>query len=150
MERNVYISLGTNLGKLEENLQRVSAAVAALDAVRVTGCSEPVLTRPVGLKEQPDFLNQVQRLETSLSPEKLLVRLQRIEDEMGRVRERRWGPRIIDLDLLFYGNKVRNTKRLVLPHPQVWKRRFFLEMVEQIDSTFLQQWARQYASRSID
>ena len=145
MESNVFISLGTNLGELEENLKRASAALDSLKDVRITGRSTVVLTKPVGLQDQPDFLNQVQRLSTSLAPEKLLKELLEIEDQMGRVRGRHWGPRIIDLDLLFYGNKVRNSKRLVLPHPQIWKRRFFLEMIEQIDRTFLQDWAQNHA-----
>jgi 2-amino-4-hydroxy-6-hydroxymethyldihydropteridine diphosphokinase len=145
VESNAFVSLGTNLGELEENLKRASAALVSLKDVRVTGCSTAVLTKPVGLKDQPDFLNQVQRLATSLTPEKLLKGLIGIEDEMGRVRGRHWGPRIIDLDLLFYGNTVRNSKRLVLPHPQIWKRRFFLEMIEQIDGTFLQNWAQNHA-----
>ena len=150
MERNVYISLGTNLGELEENLQRASEAIVALARVRVTGCSEPLLTRPVGLKDQPDFLNQVQRLATSLSPEGLLKRLLGIEDEMGRVREQRWEPRIIDLDLLFYGDRVCNTKRLILPHPQIWKRRFFLEMIDEIDDMFLRKWARKHSKTTLN
>jgi len=150
VERNVYISLGTNLGELEENLRRASDAIVALPGVRVTARSEPLLTRPVGLKDQPDFLNQVQRLATSLSPEGLLKRLLGIEDEMGRVREQRWEPRIIDLDLLFYGNRVYNTRRLVLPHPQIWKRRFFLEMIDEIDDTFLRKWARKHSKTTLN
>jgi len=141
MERNVFISFGTNLGELEENLQRASAAIAALPGVEVTGRSRPLLTKPVGLTDQPEFLNQVQRLAASLSPEELLERLLEIESDMGRVRRRQWEPRIIDLDMLFYGDKIRNNRRLVLPHPQIWERRFFLEMIDEIDSTFLQKWA---------
>ena len=144
MERNVFISLGTNLGQLEENLRRASVEVAALSGVRVTGRSKPLLTSPVGLKDQPDFLNQVQRLSSSVLPEELLKDLLGIEKEMGRVRKRRWGPRIIDLDLLFYGDTVCSTKRLVLPHPQIWERRFFLEMIDQIDGKFLQKWAQKH------
>ncbi len=148
LQRNVYISLGTNLGELEKNLQRASAAVAALEGVMVTGRSMILLTRPVGLTEQPDFLNQVQRLATSLSPEKLLKSLRQIENQMGRVRSKRWGPRIIDLDLLFYGDLVRNSRRLTLPHPQIWERRFFLEMIDQIDSAFLKEWAGKHAGET--
>jgi len=150
VERNVYISLGTNLGELEGNLRRASDTIVALPGVRVTGRSEPLLTRPVGLKDQPDFLNQVQRMATSFSPGELLKLLLGIEDEMGRVREQRWGPRIIDLDLLFYGDRVCNTRRLVLPHPQIWKRRFFLEMIDEIDDTFLRKWARKHSKTTLN
>ena len=150
MERNVFISLGTNLGELEKNLRRASTAVAALPGVRVTGRSKPLLTSPVGLKDQPDFLNQVQRLATSVSPGELLKLLLGIEKEMGRVRKRRWGPRIIDLDLLFYGDTACSTRRLVLPHPQIWERRFFLEMIDQIDGTFLQKWAQKHLESAPD
>ncbi|MEA2064341.1 MAG: 2-amino-4-hydroxy-6-hydroxymethyldihydropteridine diphosphokinase [Gemmatimonadota bacterium] len=146
LEDNIYISLGSNLGCLEENLRRAAQEVAALESTGITGRSHALLTEPVGLTAQPDFLNQVLRLKSSLGPRDLLVRLLGIEKAMGRVREvPRWGPRLIDLDLLFYGQTVMNTEDLVLPHPQVWRRRFFLEMIDRVDSIFLQRFEQNRA-----
>jgi 2-amino-4-hydroxy-6-hydroxymethyldihydropteridine diphosphokinase len=147
VEENVFISLGSNLGDKEENLRRASQSLAALPGIKVTGKSGIVLTRPVGLTGQPDFLNQVQRLSTGLSPEELLGYLLDIEKEMGRVRTVRWGPRVIDLDILFYGTVILSLPTLVLPHPEIRNRPFFMEMIREIDPAFLSRWEGMSNSR---
>jgi 2-amino-4-hydroxy-6-hydroxymethyldihydropteridine diphosphokinase len=147
LEENVFISLGSNLGDKEEYLRHASQSLAALPRTRVTGKSGIVLTRPVGLAGQPEFLNQVQRLSTALSPEELLGHLLDIEKEMGRVRTVRWGPRVIDLDILFYGTVITSLPTLVLPHPEIWNRPFFIEMIREIDPAFLSRWGGKSNSR---
>ncbi|HUU29867.1 MAG TPA: 2-amino-4-hydroxy-6-hydroxymethyldihydropteridine diphosphokinase [archaeon] len=148
MEENVFVSLGSNLGDREANIRRASERLAALPQTEVTGASRVLLTRAVGPVEQPDFLNQVQRLATALVPEELIERLLLIEKDLGRVRTVRWGPRVIDLDILFYGMAAYSSRLLVLPHPEVWNRPFFLELIREIDAGFLSQWDRARESKN--
>jgi len=142
------VSLGSNLGDREANIRRASERLAALPQTEVTGASRVLLTRAVGPVEQPDFLNQVQRLATALVPEELIERLLLIEKDLGRVRTVRWGPRVIDLDILFYGMAAYSSRLLVLPHPEVWNRPFFLELIREIDAGFLSQWDRARESKN--
>lgn len=143
MEPNVFISLGSNLGDRQANLMKASEELARLPETEITGESWVRITEAVGLTGQPDFFNQVKRVSTEFPPAELLKTLLSIEDRLGRVRTVRWGPRVIDLDILFYGHLECNTDSLVLPHPEVWNRPFFLEMIGEIDSRFLQSWNRQ-------
>ncbi len=137
LEERVFVSLGANLGDRGKSLERAARELADLPGTAVTGRSMVRETAPVDFLDQPDFLNQVLRLSTALEPEELLKRLLAIERGMGRVRELPKGPRLIDLDILFYGGRVLAGGRLVLPHPQVWNRPFFLEMIAEIDPEFL-------------
>jgi len=143
LEPNVFISLGSNLGDRQANLIKAAGELLRLPQTEITGESRAHLTGAVGLGGQPDFLNQVKRLSTGLAPDELLNSLLSIENRLGRVRTVRWGPRVIDLDILFYGYQHCNTDSLVLPHPEVWNRPFFLEMIREIDARFLEQWNRQ-------
>lgn len=120
-----YIALGSNLGDRAANLQ---AALAALRraGLAVRRVSRLIETAPVGKTDQPDFLNAAAEIETDLPPEPLLALLLRTEAALGRVRAERWGPRVIDLDLLFYDGRIVNTPDLVLPHPRLHERRFVL------------------------
>lgn len=93
-------------------------------------------TEPVGLREQPGFLNQVVEIFTNLAPQRLLEELLQIENALGRVRTRRWGPRNIDLDLLAYQQCEIASERLQLPHPEIPKRRFVLEPWREIAPDF--------------
>lgn len=120
----VYIALGTNLGDRQANLEE--AIVRLQPIVQVIACSPVYETPPWGYIEQPDFLNQVVQGETSLEPMDLLDLLKRIEMEMGRVKTIQNGPRLIDLDLLFYGDLILETERLTLPHPRMVGRGFVL------------------------
>jgi 2-amino-4-hydroxy-6-hydroxymethyldihydropteridine diphosphokinase len=140
VEERIFVSLGANLGCLTENLERASRELARLPGTRVIGRSLARLTRPVGLAGQPDFLNQVQRLASDLAPGELMKQLLEIERRMGRVRRERWGPRVIDLDILFFGTLKCRSEKLVLPHPEVFNRPFFLEMIREIDPDFLLHW----------
>jgi 2-amino-4-hydroxy-6-hydroxymethyldihydropteridine diphosphokinase len=117
-----YIGLGANLGDREETIR---AAVAELpDVVAVSPLRE---TDPVGVTDQPRFLNGVAALETELAPRELLDVLLAVERRLGRERRERWGPRTIDLDLLLYGDAVIDEDGLKIPHPRLHERRFVLE-----------------------
>jgi 2-amino-4-hydroxy-6-hydroxymethyldihydropteridine diphosphokinase len=128
VETDAYIALGSNLGERELNLLRAVAEISKLPASRVTGLSQFYETSPVGVVDQPLFLNAVLRLATGLSPHDLLNRLLQIENAVfGRKRTIHWGPRTIDLDLLLYGNEIINDEILMVPHPRMTERRFVLQ-----------------------
>lgn len=122
----VFIALGSNLGKRADWLRQAREKLITAATIEMVQASAIYETDPVGKTDQPAFLNQVIEIRTALSPEDLLVHLLQIEAELGRVRQERWGPRIIDLDLLAYGARLIHTSRLVLPHPELPHRRFVL------------------------
>lgn len=121
-----YLALGSNLGKRIENLKSSLEMLDDEQEISVAKVSPVYETAPVGGPEQGSFLNACAALETDLPPEKLLLKMLHTEDEMGRVREERWGPRLIDLDLLVYENEIVNTELLELPHPRLAERGFVL------------------------
>ena len=120
-----YIALGSNLGDKEANLRK---ALELLEkrGVEVVRTSSFICTEPYGVTDQPQFLNAVCEVRTSLAPLELLHTLLDIEQEMGRVRLRHWGERNIDLDLLLYEDVVMDTPELKLPHPDMQNRDFVL------------------------
>ena len=117
-----YVGLGANLGDREATIR---AAVAQLPGV--VAVSPLRETDPVGVTDQPQFLNGVAALETELPPRELLDVLLAVERGLGRERRERWGPRTIDLDLLLYGDEVIDEDGLTVPHPRLRERRFVLE-----------------------
>lgn len=120
----IYIALGTNLG---DRLANLNAAIRAMaPEVSVLACSPVYQTPPWGYADQPEFLNQVIQAETSLAPEHLLAFLKRLEGDLGRVPTFLYGPRLIDLDILFYNDQVIDTPPLVIPHPRLAERAFVL------------------------
>ena len=123
-----YIGVGANLGDREATIR---AALAALPGV--VGVSQLRETDPVGVVDQPPFLNGAVALETELSPRELLDALLAVERELGRERRERWGPRTIDLDLLLYGDETIDEPRLTVPHPRLHERRFALEPLLDLD-----------------
>lgn len=130
---NVLIGLGSNVGSREENLQRAVDLLEQTPGIDVRAVSRWLPTRPVGGPAgQPDFLNGVALLRTSLSPEHLLHRVQEIELQLGRIRMERWGPRSLDLDILLYEQLVIQTPQLRIPHPAMPWRRFVLEPAAQV------------------
>ena len=124
MSHCVYIALGSNLGDRLANLQ--AAQVALLPDVRPLAASPVYETPPWGYLDQPAFLNQVLEADTNLEPEDLLNFLKRLEVELGRQPGARYGPRLIDLDILFYDDLVLQSPRLTIPHPTLHKRAFVL------------------------
>ncbi len=121
-----YVGLGSNLGPREITLVRAVDLLAETDGIEVLAVSQLRETEPVGVVEQPLFLNGAVALDTSRSPRELLERLLEIERELGRVRDVRWGPRIVDLDLLVYGDRVVDEPGLHVPHARLNERRFAL------------------------
>lgn len=127
------IALGANLGDPASTLRAAFAALADLPDSRLLARSALYLSAPVGLSGQPDFVNAAARIETSLSPEALLDALLAIEQQFGRMRGERNGPRTLDLDLLLYDDRVISTPRLTVPHPRLHLRAFVLLPLADLD-----------------
>jgi 2-amino-4-hydroxy-6-hydroxymethyldihydropteridine diphosphokinase len=124
MSHIVYLSLGTNLG---DRLTNLRVAISSLSpAIRPIVTSSIYETEPWGYSDQPPFLNQVIKADTALEPIDLLAQLKGIELTMGRRETFRFGPRLIDLDILFYDDLVLNTPKLTIPHPRISERAFVL------------------------
>ncbi len=121
----VYLGIGSNLGDKRDNclsaLERLSSKGVSIS--KRSGLYE---TPPWGVEDQPDFVNMAVEAETGMSPEELLGTLKEIEKEMGREVGIRWGPRLIDLDVLLYDDRIIQSKDLVIPHPLLHKRDFVL------------------------
>jgi 2-amino-4-hydroxy-6-hydroxymethyldihydropteridine diphosphokinase len=120
----IYLGLGTNLGDRQENL--LTAVDLLSPKVSVLAQSPIYQTPPWGYTDQADFLNQVIKAETKLRPTALLRYLKKIEKRVGRTATFRWGPREIDIDILFYADRVIKRKKLTIPHPRVHQRAFML------------------------
>ena len=125
-----YLGLGTNMGDRKENLGNAIDAIAE----KMTVCERSSLyeTAAWGYTDQPDFLNQVIKVETNLTPLRLLNFLKKTEVELGRVANFRYGPRQIDVDILFYDDIVKKTGRLQIPHPRLAERAFVLVPLNEI------------------
>ena len=128
----IFLGLGSNLGDREENLRGALVWIAALPGTEVVRVSRFRETAPWGVTEQRAFLNAVTEIRTELDPEALLRVVKAIEVEMGRVRTYRWGPRLIDIDILLYGEVRLETPELTLPHPQILERPFVREPLAEI------------------
>jgi 2-amino-4-hydroxy-6-hydroxymethyldihydropteridine diphosphokinase len=127
----VFIGLGTNLGERERNLAEARRLLGS--SVRLTAESTVIETEPWGYQDQADFLNQVVTGETDLTPEDLLKELKSIENRMGRAPSFRYGPRLIDLDLLYYDDLVQDQPDLTIPHPHLHLREFVLRPLAEVD-----------------
>ena len=128
----VHIGFGSNLGERALNCQTALEHLNESVQVDILQVSSLYLTEPVGFKEQDWFINGAAEISTALSPHDFLSFLNRIEKKMGRKRVIRWGPRIIDLDILFVGDKVITSQSLIVPHPHMHERRFVLEPLAEI------------------
>jgi 2-amino-4-hydroxy-6-hydroxymethyldihydropteridine diphosphokinase len=126
-----YIGIGSNLGNRGENCER-AIALLIKRGIKVIKRSSLCETEPWGVKEQPEFINMAVEIETHLRPEKLLKNLKEIETDLGRRESKRWGPRIIDIDILFYDNFVINTPELEIPHSGIKDRKFVLKPLSEI------------------
>lgn len=130
--QDAYVALGANLGDRESALNEAIRRLRADPELEVLRISPAYETAPVGYTDQPSFLNMALGLRTALGPVALLRRLLAIEQEMGRVRDIRWGPRNIDLDLLVYGEESIDTPELTLPHPRMGERAFVLVPLQDV------------------
>ena len=122
----VYIALGSNLANPQAQLTAALQALNALSDSRLMAVSSFYQSQPLGPQDQPDYVNAVACLETSLAPLALLDELQRIEHEQGRVRLRRWGERTLDLDILLYADHIIQSERLTVPHYDMHQREFVI------------------------
>lgn len=127
-----YLGLGSNQGDRGAMLRDALTRLEASRRVRVRKKSSLYETAPVGVTEQPWFINLVAEVETDLLPLQLLDLVLTVERGLGRVRTRRWGPRTIDIDILLYGDLAISTPTLVIPHPEMTRRRFVLEPLVEI------------------
>jgi 2-amino-4-hydroxy-6-hydroxymethyldihydropteridine diphosphokinase len=127
-----FVGIGSNLGDREATIRRALELLGELGTVRASSIRE---TDPVGITDQPKFLNAVAEIETNLTARELLDRLLAIELELGRDRAGgvRWGPRTIDLDLLLYGDQTIEEPGLTVPHPRLAERDFVLEPLHELD-----------------
>lgn len=136
MEEQVFLLLGTNDGNRMANLN--SAKDEIKKSVGLLAEESAIYqTAAWGKTDQPDFYNQVLLLQTTMSPEALLLHLQQIEKKLGRERKEKWGARIIDIDILYFGKTVLNTPDLLIPHPAIALRRFTLVPLVEIAPHFV-------------
>jgi 2-amino-4-hydroxy-6-hydroxymethyldihydropteridine diphosphokinase len=123
---DAWLGLGSNLGRRARMLAGALDALAETEGLESVDASSVYETEPVGVTDQPAFLNMVARFRCSLSPEELLAAVQAVESKLRRIRTRRWGPRTIDVDILLLGDLAVETERLTVPHPELTNRQFVL------------------------
>ena len=126
------LAFGSNLGDSRAMIGRAIAVLDAMSGVSVTRVSSLYSTPPWGVEDQPDFVNACALVETALSPEDLLAACKDLERALGRAPAVRWGPRLIDIDLLWMAGEVRDSERLTLPHPRMTERAFVLVPLAEI------------------
>jgi|SRR5271157_309933 len=135
MSHIVYLALGTNLGDRPDNLR---AAIKAMSLeIKVIAESKVYDTPPWGYEDQPAFLNMAVKCETALEAESLLKRLKQLEVQLGREQSFRWGPRLIDIDILFYDDLILESESLIIPHPRLYERAFVLVPLADIAPDFI-------------
>jgi 2-amino-4-hydroxy-6-hydroxymethyldihydropteridine diphosphokinase len=132
-EVEAWIGLGSNLNDPETRIRTALDDLRRLERCTLQAVSALYRSPPMGPADQPDYINAVARLATTLSPDALLDVLQAIEAQHARVRGRHWGPRTLDLDLLLYGQEVIATARLSVPHPGIGARNFVLYPLAELD-----------------
>lgn len=134
--RNYFIGIGTNMGDKEQNIEDALEMIRK-SGIKILNSSSKIVTKAWGLTEQDDFLNMVIETSSYEEPEDFLRILQKIENELGRVRKEKWGPRLIDLDILFVDDEIIYTKDLKVPHPYIEQRDFVLEPLREIAPFFV-------------
>ncbi len=132
MQNQAFIALGSNLEDPLEKCREAATRLQAVSGISIEALSSYYKTEPLGQPDQPWYINAVAEIKTNLDPMVLLHTLLHVEKQMGRERTDKWGPRLIDLDLLFYGNSVLNIANLKLPHPEIPNRKFVLAPLEEI------------------
>jgi 2-amino-4-hydroxy-6-hydroxymethyldihydropteridine diphosphokinase len=132
MGKAVYLGLGSNLGDREQSLCSALEAIQTLAGCGLIRCSSIYETAAWGKTDQPDFLNVVAEIETTLTARSLLDALHRIERRLGRERRGRWEPRTLDIDILLFGEEIIREPGLIIPHPRLAERRFVLVPLDEI------------------
>lgn len=138
----VFLGLGSNLGDREARVREALTQIAVLPGTRVVRVSSLRETVPWGVEEQPPFINGAAEIRTELEPLPLLDALKQVETRIGRSRTYRWGPRVIDIDVLVYGERRLETPRLTIPHPQILERPFVVQPLEEIAPEVLEELRR--------
>lgn len=128
----VYLGLGSNLGDRQRNLEWAVELLEETPRVRVTRVSSFRVTTPFGVEEQPEFFNAVAEIDTDLDPPALLAAVKAIEARMGRAPTYRWGPRLIDIDILLYDDLRWQSPELTIPHPGLLERPFVREPLAEL------------------
>ena len=131
---SVFLGIGSNLNKRIQNCNNTLLEISKIS--KIVELSSLYESEAVGVENQPKFINAVVKIQTELMPHNLLDSLKSIEKKLGRKKSVRWGPRIIDLDILFYDDLIINEEKLVIPHPRLHERRFVLLPLIEIDSNF--------------
>ncbi|MGM0370282.1 MAG: 2-amino-4-hydroxy-6-hydroxymethyldihydropteridine diphosphokinase [Bacillota bacterium] len=133
----VYLGLGTNIGAKEKNLRKAVNLLKQTPGLKLIQVSSIYETAPWGYEEQNNFLNLCLELKTELEPQELLTVCQKVENDLGRVRNKKWGPRIIDVDILTYDDLKINTPKLIIPHPRIKERAFVLVPLQDLNTNLL-------------
>ncbi|HET7628833.1 MAG TPA: 2-amino-4-hydroxy-6-hydroxymethyldihydropteridine diphosphokinase [Bacillales bacterium] len=131
-----YIGLGTNIGERDRYLHEAVLRMDGHRRIHVTRLSSIYETEPIGCTDQADFLNMVAEVSTELAPDELLHATASVENQLGRTREVRWGPRTIDLDILLYNQATIETDALTIPHPRMHERAFVLVPLSELNPSF--------------
>ena len=129
-----YLGLGSNIGDRKQQLLKAIDLIGNIKGIKVTKQSSIYETAPIGYTDQPNFLNLCLEIETELSPQQLLKHCLDIEQQLHRVREIRWGPRTLDIDILLYSDDIIETDNLSVPHPRMQERAFVLIPLNDIAS----------------
>jgi 2-amino-4-hydroxy-6-hydroxymethyldihydropteridine diphosphokinase len=128
-----YLGVGSNLGNRRKNIAQAMQKISKLKDTRIIKMSKVIQTQPMGgPSNQGKFLNAALKIQTKIPPLKLLQALKKIERDLGRTKTVRYGPRVIDLDILFYGDKIINRKNLTIPHPRIFEREFVIRPLSEI------------------
>jgi 2-amino-4-hydroxy-6-hydroxymethyldihydropteridine diphosphokinase len=135
MNHGIFLSLGSNLGDRKANLMNARQALERLG--RIISLSPTYQTDAWGKTDQPGFYNQAIEMRSDLDPHEFLSQTLTIEQDLGRVRDEKWGPRIIDIDILFFGDRIMNEQNLMLPHPGIAARKFVLVPLADIAPEFI-------------
>ncbi len=136
-EVEAYLSLGSNLGDRLGFLKRAISLISELPGAKVRSVSAIYETEPVGYVDQPEFLNLIVCILTSTEPLDFLRMMKEIEMKIGRVHRDRWHEREIDIDIIFYGDKILDSKDLIIPHPRMHLRKFVLQPLNEIAPNFV-------------
>ncbi|STO31962.1 Bifunctional folate synthesis protein [Fusobacterium necrogenes] len=133
----IYLSLGSNMGDKQANLLEAIKRIGNLESTEIVKSSRMLETEPFGYLEQDNFLNACLEIKTLMTAQEFLKEILQIELDMGRVRELKWGPRIIDIDILFYDKEIIEEDNLVVPHPWICEREFVLEPLAEIAPNYI-------------
>ncbi len=134
---NILLLMGTNVGTLKTNLFRAQKELEKR-GIKIVKKSKIYRTKPWGNRDQPDYLNMALEVECNYTPGELFSILKTIESDMGRKKTtRRWGPRIIDIDIVFYGSQIVERKDLIIPHREVFNRPFAIKLLAEIAPNFV-------------